>query len=136
MTWPLEGGQTKIVSVDRNLRGIVKRGGELATTVAGYLTRFPQLAKEGTVKVNYGSVEVTLGAAATTTAFVKVTHELGVTPKSVVATVDTEGTGGVGGNFAEVMGIGATTFEVRGARPFGAPGKETKFIIGWQAYGP
>lgn len=28
--WPLEGGTTGIVSVDRNLRGILKRGGEVA----------------------------------------------------------------------------------------------------------
>lgn len=96
---------------------------------------FPQNASAAVVKQAFGTVVLTLGAAETTTPYVKVTHGLGTTPKVVTATVDTEGTGAIGGNFVECKGLGATTFEIRGARPFGVPGVETKFTAGWIAIG-
>jgi len=57
--WPLEGGTTGIVSVDRNLRGILKRGGELAAsalTKAEAKELFPQLPAKANRRLIAGQV--------------------------------------------------------------------------------
>lgn len=92
----------------------------------------PQLVTPGESKVASGSVVVEMGAAETTTTFASVSHGLGAKPKGLSATVSLEG-GSVGGVFAETTNVGASTFEVRAARPFGAPGAKTKFTIYWEA---
>jgi hypothetical protein len=92
----------------------------------------PQLVTPGESKVASGSTTVEMAAAETTSPYATVSHGLGVKPKSVAAIVALEG-GAVGGVFAELNNVGTSTFEVRAARPFGAPGKNTKFTIYWDA---
>jgi hypothetical protein len=92
----------------------------------------PQLVEPRESKTASGNVVVEMGAAETTTSFTMVTHGLGAKPKSISPSVSLEG-GAIGGVFAELNNVGPTTFEVRAARPFGAPGVKTKFTIYWDA---
>lgn len=92
----------------------------------------PQLVEPRESKTASGSVMVEMGAAETTTPFATVSHGLGAKPKSVAPTVALEGSP-IGGAFAELNVVNASTFEVRAARPFGAPGVKAKFTIYWEA---
>lgn len=87
MTWPLEGGQTKIVSVDRNLRGIVKRGGELASQVGSLITGVPHLAVAGKRTLNFGETTMTFSEALVS-ATKEVSHGLGAKPVAVKLTLE------------------------------------------------
>lgn len=94
----------------------------------------PQLSTPSPAKVGFSNVTLEMGAAETTTSYVKVAHGLGVTPKSVWVSSNSE-EGGIGGVFAETKELGKETFSVRACRPFGAAGKAFKIVIGWQAMG-
>jgi|SRR5882757_2802983 len=129
MTWPLEGGQTKIVPVDRNLRGIVKRGGELAATVTSYLTRFPQLAKPGTVKTNFG--ETTMTFSETLVSGIKeVSHSLGTKPTAVKLTLESASDEGL---FTFVITERTSTVFKFRCRCDGK--RNTTFTVLWEAVG-
>ena len=135
MSWPLEGGQTGIVSVDRNLRGILRRGGEVASIAAAALSKteakelFLQLAVPASRKIAFGTVTVTF-TAATISAAAKVTHGLGAKPTSVLLTQ--QGTE-LGLLFARAQGLTETIFEAVGASPFGAVNGTAVFA--WVAVG-
>jgi hypothetical protein len=87
--WPHEGGATRIVSVDRNLRGILKRGGELAATALSKNEArelFPSLLVPGEKKLAKGaSILEWPGGNPTTNAF-EVAHGLGAEPEQVIGT--------------------------------------------------
>lgn len=93
---------------------------------------FVQLSETRKVVASRGNLEVEMLAAQTTSGFAIVNHTLGAIPKSVVATISLN-KGAVGGVFAEIGEETATQFTVRAARPFGAPGVNTKFKINWWA---
>lgn len=91
--WPLEGGVTGITSVDRNLRGILRRGGELASSALlrkEALELFLQLAVKGSLKLAIGSTKMTWTAAKSPAA-VTIEHGLGTTPKIVIPVVNFAG---------------------------------------------
>lgn len=126
--WP-SIGTVKDIPSERNLRDIRRRGGGLAETVTGYLTRFPQLAKAGTVKVAFGTVTVTF-TASTVSAAAKVTHGLATKPTSI--TLTQQGTE-LGGLYARSQGLSETAFEAVGFCPFGAVNGTAVFA--WIAFG-
>jgi hypothetical protein len=112
-------------------------GGEIKTVIdkAGK-SSFVQLPTNSKLKLTTGSLTVEMKAAETTTPYVKVNHGLGVKPTAVIPAVNSESLEpGVGGMSAETKNANEISFEVRGMRPFGAPGKNIKFIVGWIAVG-
>lgn len=136
MTWPLEGGQTGIVPVDRNLRGIVKRGGELASTlaveIAKQLTLFPKLATPGSRTINFGSSSLTYAGGLEASNTKEIEHGLGTTPASVIVAVS----GGASGfnSWIRTTAKGATKFTVQCHNP-GKPGAGSEVAFDWAAIG-
>lgn len=135
--WPLEGGTTGIVSVDRNLRGILRRGGELAASAltkeeakAGYL----QLAVAASRKINFGTVEVEW-AGGIESKTVEVAHGLGVapvpggvqlTPVFVVATRRM---------FPQLVSTSSTKIGLNSSCADAVPAAGTKQTIHWMVVG-
>jgi hypothetical protein len=133
--WPLEGGTTGIVSVDRNLRGILRRGGELAASAltkeeakAGYL----QLAVAANRKINFGTVEVEW-AGGIESKTVEVAHGLGATPANVQLTpVFVVATRRM---FPQIVSTSSTKIGLNSSCADAVPAAGTKQTIHWLAVG-
>jgi hypothetical protein len=129
--WPLEGGITGVVSVDRNLRGILRRGGELAATAlfkAEAKELFPELATPGAKRLNTGTVQLEWPGASPTTSALEIVHGLGSTPLRVLGTARSNAV------VASCTVRGTTKFTLRAWNGEGSPPAGSKVEVDWIAF--
>lgn len=128
--WPLEGGTTGIVSVDRNLRGILRRGGELvalALTKAEAKELFLSLLVPGEKKLAKGEAILEWPGGSPTTNALEVTHGLGTTPAQVIGNTHSNPC------MVNCTARSATKFTLVVWNGAGSPGAGTKVAVDWIA---
>lgn len=130
--WPLEGGVTGIVPVDRNLRGIVRRGGEL---IGQAKELFPQFVTPGARKINFGTIEVEWAGGSIQSKTVEVTHGLGATPAPGAVQLTPIYVEATRRMFPQIVSTSSTKIALLSACADAVPGAGVKQTIYWQAIG-